>query len=79
MAFTWDVRDRLVGIANTPAGDASFSYDALGRRVQKTVEEARYYRPPHNDKPPETPPPMVDKRWEGLLENLAELLGQWGS
>jgi RHS repeat-associated protein len=35
--FTWDVRDRLVGIANTPAGDASFSYDALGRRVQKTV------------------------------------------
>jgi RHS repeat-associated protein len=37
MFFTWDARDRLVGITNAPAGDASFSYDSSGRRIEKTV------------------------------------------
>jgi RHS repeat-associated protein len=37
MTFTWDMQGRLIGITNSPAGNASFSYDALGRRAQKTI------------------------------------------
>ena len=42
--YTWDVRDRLVGIEgfNADCTDltASFSYDALNRRIKKTINEA---------------------------------------
>lgn len=34
--YTWDPQDRLIAIAQ-PGLDASFSYDAYGRRVQMTV------------------------------------------
>jgi RHS repeat-associated protein len=35
-AFTWDARDRLRGLSG-PSTSASFAYDALGRRAQRTV------------------------------------------
>lgn len=39
--YTWDVRNRLVGItgfkADCSALTASFKYDAVGRRIQKTI------------------------------------------
>ncbi|MBI3784617.1 MAG: hypothetical protein HY270_14580 [Deltaproteobacteria bacterium] len=35
-ALTWDARDRLVGFASRTV-QASFVYDALGRRLQKTI------------------------------------------
>lgn len=34
--YTWDVRNRLVAISG-PGLSASFSYDAMGRRVSKTI------------------------------------------
>ena len=34
--YTWDARNRLVGI-NGPSASASFAYDALGRRIMKTI------------------------------------------
>jgi RHS repeat-associated protein len=34
--YTWDARNRLVGIAG-PGVSASFTYDAFGRRISKTV------------------------------------------
>jgi RHS repeat-associated protein len=34
--YTWDARNRLTGIAG-PGLTASFKYDALGRRVEKTI------------------------------------------
>ncbi len=34
--YTWDVRDRLAGVS-APALTASFTYDASGRRTQKTI------------------------------------------
>lgn len=39
--YTWDARNRLVGIVRREAGQtvtASFAYDPLGRRVHKTVD-----------------------------------------
>ncbi len=36
MTYTWDARNRLTGISG-PSGTASFKYDALGRRIEKTV------------------------------------------
>jgi RHS repeat-associated protein len=41
--YTWDVRDRLVGIQG-PGVSAAFAYDALGRRIERTVngETTRY-------------------------------------
>lgn len=39
--YTWDVRNRLIGISgfkpDCSALTASFQYDALGRRIQKTI------------------------------------------
>jgi YD repeat-containing protein len=35
MTLAWDVRDRLVGLSGSQS--ASFSYDAVGRRTEKTV------------------------------------------
>jgi RHS repeat-associated protein len=37
MTLAWDVRDSLTSITNNPAGNASFAYDALGRRTEKTI------------------------------------------
>jgi len=41
--YTWDVRNRLVGIRgfdkNCNPLTASFKYDALGRRIEKTALE----------------------------------------
>jgi RHS repeat-associated protein len=34
--YTWDARNRLVGISG-PALSASFQYDVLGRRISKTI------------------------------------------
>lgn len=34
--YTWDARNQLTGIAG-PGGNASFRYDAFGRRIEKTV------------------------------------------
>jgi RHS repeat-associated protein len=43
-SFTWDARNRLVGISgfkpDCSALSASFSYDALGRRTEKTINGA---------------------------------------
>jgi YD repeat-containing protein len=41
--YAWDVHDRLVAL-RAPGIEASFAYDALGRRVQRTVngETTRY-------------------------------------
>jgi RHS repeat-associated protein len=36
LTYTYDVRDRLVGVSG-PALQAAFAYDALGRRISKTV------------------------------------------
>ena len=40
-SYTWDVRNRLVGISgyksDCTALTASFQYDAIGRRIQKTI------------------------------------------
>lgn len=42
-AYTWDVRNRLVGITvfkpDCSELTASFKYDALGRRIEKTINE----------------------------------------
>lgn len=38
--YTWDARNRLIGIAG-PSVSASFVYDALGRRISKTINGAR--------------------------------------
>jgi RHS repeat-associated protein len=35
MTLAWDVRDRLVGLSGSQS--ASFLYDALGRRIEKTI------------------------------------------
>ncbi|OGW55569.1 MAG: hypothetical protein A2Y81_05600 [Nitrospirae bacterium RBG_13_43_8] len=39
--YTWDVRNRLVGIngftSTCTSLSASFEYDALGRRIEKTI------------------------------------------
>ncbi|HEV8640842.1 MAG TPA: RHS repeat-associated core domain-containing protein [Methylomirabilota bacterium] len=35
--YTWDARNRLVGLAG-PGINASFAYDAFGRRLSKTVD-----------------------------------------
>jgi RHS repeat-associated protein len=35
--YTWDERNRLVGMSGSPGGAASFTYDPFGRRVSKTV------------------------------------------
>ena len=35
-AFTWDARDRLRGLTG-PTTSATFAYDTLGRRAQRTV------------------------------------------
>jgi RHS repeat-associated protein len=35
--YTWDERNRLVGMSGSPAGAASFAYDPFGRRASKTV------------------------------------------
>jgi RHS repeat-associated protein len=35
MTLVWDVRDRLVGLSGSQS--ASFSYDAVGRRIEKTI------------------------------------------
>jgi RHS repeat-associated protein len=37
--YTWDARNQLVQIAS-PTGAASFRYDSLGRRIEKTVNGA---------------------------------------
>lgn len=34
--YTWDARNRLIGISGSSL-NASFSYDALGRRISKTI------------------------------------------
>lgn len=36
VSYTWDARNRLTAISG-PSGTASFKYDALGRRIEKTV------------------------------------------
>ncbi len=45
--YTWDVRNRLVGIqgfnADCSTLTASFKYDALGRRIQKTITHTDTY------------------------------------
>lgn len=38
--YSWDVRNRLVGMAG-PGLSASFAYDAMGRRIGKTVNGQR--------------------------------------
>jgi RHS repeat-associated protein len=38
--YTWDARNRLVGIAG-PGVSANFEYDALRRRISKTINAAR--------------------------------------
>jgi RHS repeat-associated protein len=38
-AYSWNARNQLVGISG-PNGTASFKYDALGRRIEKTVNGA---------------------------------------
>src|SRR6185295_3047680 len=35
-SYTWDARDRLVAMTG-PNLNASFQYDALGRRISKTI------------------------------------------
>ena len=35
--YSWNERNRLVGISGSPNGPASFAYDPFGRRVSKTV------------------------------------------
>jgi len=35
-SYTWNARNQLVSISG-PSGNASFKYDALGRRIEKTV------------------------------------------
>jgi YD repeat-containing protein len=40
--YTWDARNRLVGINASDAGGtatAAFKYDALGRRIERTVTQ----------------------------------------
>ena len=36
VTYTWNARNQLTGISG-PSGTASFKYDALGRRIEKTV------------------------------------------
>lgn len=36
ITYTWDTRNRLVGLSG-PSVSASFGYDALGRRIQKVI------------------------------------------
>ena len=35
--YSWNERNRLVGMSGSPNGPASFAYDPFGRRVSKTV------------------------------------------
>ncbi|MEK7747562.1 MAG: RHS repeat-associated core domain-containing protein [Nitrospirota bacterium] len=39
--YTWDARNRLIGITSSGRLTASFSYDALGRRVSKTINGSK--------------------------------------
>jgi RHS repeat-associated protein len=37
MTLSWDQKGRLTGVLNAPGGDVTYTYDALNRRVSKTV------------------------------------------
>ena len=38
--YTWDERNRLVGMSGSPIGPATFTYDPFGRRASKTIAGA---------------------------------------
>ena len=37
MTLSWDNWGQLIGATNTPLGNVTYTYDALGRRASKTV------------------------------------------
>jgi YD repeat-containing protein len=37
MTLSWDQKNRLTGVTGAPGGTVTYSYDALNRRVSKTV------------------------------------------
>jgi YD repeat-containing protein len=58
--YTWDARNRLIGITGSDLA-ASFSYDALGRRVSKAINGAKTeYLYDGNDIVAEIEPGQVD-------------------
>ena len=38
LSYSWDQKNRLVGVLNAPGGDVTYTYDAFGRRVTKAID-----------------------------------------